>query len=105
MNKVVMFLCVLGLSGRTALADDMGTKASSMKMPKMTTEQRQTMADAHEKMAVCLRSDKPISDCHEEMMKACKEGMGKDGCPMMGSMGMHHDHMKHPDKSSSKPTQ
>ena len=100
-----MFLCFLGLSGHMALADDMGTKASSMKMPTMTTEQRQKMADAHEKMAVCLRSEKAISDCHEEMMKACKEDMGKDGCPMMGGKGMHHGHMKHSDESSSTPTQ
>ena len=102
MNQVVLFLCVLGMSGQMALANDAGKKTPSMKMPTMTVEQRQKMADAHEKMAVCLRSDKPMGDCHEEMMKACKEGMGNDGCPMMGAMGMHHAHMKHPDESSPK---
>ena len=62
-------------------------------MPEMTTEQRQKMADAHEKMAVCLRSERPLADCHEEMKSACKASMGSDSCPMMdGSMGgmKHH---------------
>ena len=88
-----------------AFAGNANKMVSSMKMPVMTVEQRQKMADGHEKMAVCLRSEKAISDCHEEMMKACKEDMGKDGCPMMGGKGMHHGHMKHSDESSSTPTQ
>ena len=102
MNKTAMFLFVVCMSGQLCLADDMGKKNSPMKMPTMTTEQRQKMADAHEKMALCLRSEKPFSDCHEEMMKACKEGMGKDGCPMRGGKKMHHDHMMHPGESDSK---
>lgn len=101
MNKVVIFLCILGMSGQIALAD--GGRMKSMKMPTLTAEQRQKMADAHEQMAVCLRSDKAISVCHEDMMKSCKEGMGKDGCPMMGAMGKHHGHMGmgHADESAS----
>lgn len=51
---------------------------------------RQKMAEMHTKMATCLESDKAISDCHGEMMKSCKELMGKSACPMMGEMG----HMK-----------
>ena len=53
---------------------------------KMTPEQRQTMAAAHEKMAACLRSDRPLSECRNEMMQACHKMMGKEGCPMMGDM-------------------
>ena len=106
MKNIVTLLCVLGMSSQVALADTAGNKkASSMKMPTMTAEQRQKMADAHDKMAACLRSDKPLGDCREEMMKACKEGMGKDGCPMMGQRGMHQGHMMHSDESSSTPTQ
>ena len=47
-------------------------------------------------MAACLRSDRPLKDCHDEMMHACQKTMGPDGCPMMGGMGhMKHDgHMK-----------
>jgi hypothetical protein len=37
--------------------------------PPPTKEQREKMAEAHEKMAACLRSDKAIEECHAEMMK------------------------------------
>ena len=98
MLKLALYLSILSLSGGVALANDSGkgdSAAKSKKMPMMmSTEQRAKMAEAHEKMAVCLRSDRPLKECHEEMMKACKEGMGKDGCPMAGHMDghmMHHD--------------
>ena len=54
-----------------------------------TKEMREQMATLHEKMAVCLRSDKAVAVCHEEMMKACHTTMGEKECPMMGM----HDHM------------
>ena len=66
----------------------------------VTVEQRSQMAAAHEKMAVCLRSDKPISDCRTEMHDQCQNSMGKDGCSMMDMMGgkmgpgKHHMHRK-----------
>ncbi len=109
MNKIAMFLFVVCMSGHVAIADDAGKQSPSKKMSMpptqmMTTDQRQKMADAHERMAVCLRSDKPVSDCHEEMKKACQEGMGKDGCPMMGGKGMHHGHRMDHDESDSKAT-
>lgn len=47
-------------------------------------ETREKMASLHEQMAVCLRSDKPIADCHSQMMKSCQDTMGEKGCPMMG---------------------
>jgi hypothetical protein len=34
-------------------------------------------------MAACLRSDSPIGDCHNEMMKSCREIAGGQGCGMM----------------------
>jgi hypothetical protein len=105
MKKIATLLCTMVLVGSFAFAQDSSKKASSdKKMPAMTTEQRQKMAEAHEKMATCLRSDKALNECHEEMMKACQEGMGKDGCPMMGGKGMHHGHMMHHDESDSKAT-
>ena len=52
----------------------------------MTPEQRQNMAAAHDKMAACLRSEKPMTECRSEMMKSCKDMMGQGGCPMMGHM-------------------
>lgn len=56
-------------------------------------EMREKMATLHERMAACLRSDKPIADCRSEMKKSCGEIMGKEGCPMMD--GMHHGMMDH----------
>jgi len=53
-------------------------------------EERKQMAEMHTKMAACLESDKPMNECHDEMMTSCKSMMGKSGCPMMGEMG----HMK-----------
>jgi hypothetical protein len=45
------------------------------------------MVSMHEQMAVCLKSDKKHSECHEQMMASCP--MMKEGkCPMM----MHHGH-------------
>ena len=102
MIKNTLVLLAVCMSSQLALADDAAKMDSAKKMPAMTTEQRQKMADAHEKMATCLRSDKPMSGCHEEMMKSCQEGMGKDGCPMMGGKGMHSHSMMHQDDSDSK---
>jgi hypothetical protein len=48
-------------------------------------ETREKMAVFHEQLAACLRSDKPIAECHKEAMKHHKDMMGmmgKEGCPM-----------------------
>lgn len=55
---------------------------------KMSKEKREKMAETHEKMATCLKSDKKMSECHQEMRNQCKSMMGEKGCPMMeGKMG------------------
>jgi len=50
-------------------------------------QMREQMAAAHEKMAACLRSDRDIAVCRNEMHKSCQAMMGAQGCPMM-EMGM-----------------
>ncbi|MGH8259647.1 MAG: hypothetical protein ACREUG_08150 [Steroidobacteraceae bacterium] len=50
-------------------------------------QMREKMAAMHEKMAACLRSDKPIAECREEMMKDCQAMMAGHGCSMMMGMG------------------
>jgi hypothetical protein len=52
--------------------------------PAPTAEQRQQMADIHQKMADCLRSDRPIAECRKEMATACHDTLGATACPMMG---------------------
>ncbi|WP_129782309.1 hypothetical protein [Peristeroidobacter soli] len=59
--------------------------------PVPSKEVRAKMAAAHEAMAACLRSDKSVADCRNEMQTTCRKMHG-DGCMMM-SMGMH-DHMQ-----------
>lgn len=68
-------------------SDGKKNKMGYQKMPmEMTKEQRQEMATHHEKMALCLRSDRTMADCQKEMRAACDEKMGMAGCPMMGEM-------------------
>lgn len=50
-------------------------------------EAREQMAAVQQKLAECLRSDRPIAECKAAMMKSCHEGMGEHGCPMMGPTG------------------
>lgn len=49
-----------------------------------SAEQRQKMAEVHQKMADCLKSNRPMSECRDEMHQSCKGMMGEAGCPMMG---------------------
>lgn len=41
---------------------------------------RQKLANIHEKMAECLRSDKMVKECKQDMRKNCRETVGKEGC-------------------------
>jgi len=63
-----------------ALAADPEKSAPSEPSP----EVRQQMAAVHQKLADCLRSDRPIAECKAEMKTSCHEMMGEGGCPMMG---------------------
>jgi hypothetical protein len=51
-------------------------------------ETRKQMATVHERMAECLRSDRPIAECRTEMMASCRAlRMHEGDCPMMGAGG------------------
>jgi hypothetical protein len=65
-----------------ALADHHGDAAKAADAKTANTgnaapspEDRAKMAEAHEKMAACLRSNRPMKECRSEMKKAHK-GMG-----------------------------
>lgn len=45
------------------------------------------MIGIHTKVIECLKSNKPVSDCNQEMMQACATMHG-GSCPMGGMMGM-----------------
>ena len=50
----------------------------------LSKQQRAQMASAHEKMAACLRSDRALDECRQEMHASCMSTFGEQGCPMMG---------------------
>jgi hypothetical protein len=77
------------LQGSVCLAADAPTKP-----PTATKEQREKMAQAHEKAATCLRSNRAVAECRQEMMHACVDAMGADGCSKM-SGGMMGGNMMH----------
>ncbi len=103
MKRIGLLVCFVAMLGNSAFGAETSTKSNGVKMPaEITADQRQKMADIHDKMAVCLRSDRPMADCHQEMMTACKSTMGKNGCPMMSEKmghGMKHHMM---DESADK---
>ncbi|HEX6507143.1 MAG TPA: hypothetical protein VF221_05870, partial [Chloroflexota bacterium] len=53
----------------------------------ISKETREKMAQLHEQMAACLRSDKSVQECHSDMVKSCQEQLGDEGCPMMAGPG------------------
>jgi hypothetical protein len=62
-------------------------------------EIRDKLATLHEQLANCLRSDKPIAQCHTEMMKSCQDMFGAQGCPMLRTQ----DHMSRSPAHSAAP--
>lgn len=77
--KTVLYAFLLA-SVLPAVSNAAGKPAKAPK--EFSREDREKMAKAHESMAACLRSDKTLDACHEEMRKSCDDS----GCPMMG----HH---------------
>ena len=62
-------------------------------------ELREQMAKAHEKMALCLRSEVSVEDCHQQMREQCQDMKSEGGCFMMGKMG--RGMMEHHKKNKS----
>ena len=71
------------IAGAASAADSPAAAA-----PPMDKAAREKMAAMHDGMAACLRSEKTVSSCHEEMQRKCSEAFGAGGCPM--AMEGHH---------------
>jgi hypothetical protein len=89
----------------TLIISVVGTVALAASPPTTTPagpskDTREKMAVLHEQMAACLRSDKSIADCRDEMRKTCQTTVGAQGCPMMG-MG-HHGGRRAPSEPSGQ---
>lgn len=78
---ITTFTLLFSLLSSSAFSEDETKKISIRK------EQRETMALGHEKMATCLRSDKSIEACHDEMRQSCKN-MDDNSCSIMGMRKM-----------------
>ena len=85
----LVYLAVMAGSSAFGVEASMDSNGSKMHV-EMTTEQRLKMADILDKMAICIRTQRSIPDCHQDMMTVCKSTMGKSGCHMMGEE-MHHN--------------
>ena len=94
-SELMTLLFGLALGSSLLMAEEAKDLAKSKSHEKPTAEMRAKWAEhhekvsqAHHKMAECLRSDKPVKDCHEEMRKNApmgKMGMGKgQECAMGG---------------------
>lgn len=68
MKKVLLASLVGSLLSISAFADHHEKK--------MTKEDRAKAAEKHEKMAACLRSDKSMKECHEQMHTSCAKAEG-----------------------------
>jgi hypothetical protein len=97
-------LSLLGVaSAWSAFAGDT-TASATPTVP--TKEMRAQMATVHEQMAACLRSDKSMAHCRNEMMNNCQKIMGTQGCSMtgmgQGTKGMHGGMQYQPPASDTK---
>jgi hypothetical protein len=108
---LMIITAALGNMSFVVHADDTAAKSEehAQNHPKNETsakapspEMRQKMAEMHQMMSDCLKSDKPMSECKQEMMKNCP--MMKEGghCPMMGEMDEMMGHSKHSSKKATK---
>ena len=60
-------------------------------------EDRAKMADAHQRMAECLRSSRPMKECRDEMMKNAHSGLGRGQACMHGESCPHGQDCPHGD--------
>ena len=91
MTKILATLLFASTFSLSAFADHHEGK-------ELTPEKRAHMAEMHETMAKCLRTDKAFKDCKKEMHAKC-EAAGHDSCPMHKH---GKDHGKHGKKSEKK---
>ena len=83
-HRLVLAVASVLISNGPAFAADAAKPAPADPSP----EQRHQMAEIHQRMADCLNSERPMTECRSEMQKSCQEMMGMGGCSMMdGHMG------------------
>jgi hypothetical protein len=69
----------------------------------LSKDTREKMAQLHEQMAACLRSDKSVATCHSEMMKNCQEQLGSEGCRAIAAASHGMDGRRHMQPNAGAP--
>lgn len=85
--RKVVWIVAIALGAGAAAAQEAGKPGPGTP----SAEQRSAMAEIHQGMADCLRSESPIDACRAQMQSRCRAMMGAEGCPMM--MGRGHGMM------------
>jgi hypothetical protein len=83
----LVITALLLLATNAAIGSDDDASKTHHEPP--TKQEREQMAKTHEHMAICLRSEKSMRECHEAMRKECEASLG-DRCPMMMHPMMEH---------------
>jgi hypothetical protein len=95
MKQLIALMFVFGISAPTFAHD--------MEMKDLSKDDRAKLAEIHDKMANCLRSDKSMKDCHEEMKASCD---ADQNCKAMMAhkmeRKMEHKKMKKEEKKENK---
>jgi hypothetical protein len=71
-GSVLIVCCVVGLG--TVFGEETKASASKKRTPEAVLEARKGMAETHQKMADCLKSNRPVEECRAEMMSSQKKG-------------------------------
>lgn len=93
-SQLVSLVAIITVGATTTFAE---------KANEPSKEQRAKMAAMHDKMASCLRSDKTVEECRNEMRTMCEQS--EMDCPMghMGHNKMMHKKMRNGKKSDTNP--
>lgn len=79
-NRVLGWLAVSLIALASPAYADHHEKSEKGAAAEPSAEARAKMADAHQKMAECLRSTRPIQECRAEMKKAHGGMHGGEAC-------------------------
>lgn len=110
-NSVLSMFAALSLLSAPSFAAEKAAKSGepTKEERQMRAERHEKMSEMHEKMAECLRSDKTMSECHEQIQKECSAMREGGHCPMLDEMGMgmgrgkwHHGMVKEKKSDNKK---
>ncbi len=73
-----------------------GKKENAARTEQMSPELKKDMADMYQKMADCMRTDKTLEQCQNDIAKDCPVVAKTGHCPLMeGIRPMMHNSMHH----------